>query len=756
MPNSRPHIIITNEAIPQATDRVYQSGGGGGTYQRASYQIHATKIYKEASELKAIFAKSAVSTDPREKVYFRVELPEKDFSVWSGDGTTLEEKIHAKIVGSPEKNVAHVSTNLESFDSLIEQLLRYKDTPQNTGKSSFAQIERFEKISISEKLSARLLRYMRSDDFDGDVLISFFSDLNRDEKATYKRSIQEFLKKNGGKITGEYDSEIGLLLRISASKKNICRIARRFLAVQSVEPNEELAVSSSVVGNALDDNIIVEPNPGKSKACLFDSGVITGSRFLDASILGREEPLGPAINPDHGTFVASRIIYGDTILDQISQGRLRPDVRVLSVCLFPHDGIGNRVSVSTEKLMQTIRNTVERWHREIKVYNLSVNLMSSDPNQNSAVSDDIVNPLAAEVDLLSKKFDVLFIISTGNFPCQNSPNPTTAYPIYFSDEFARICPPAEANLGIAVGSIATKQNAGSMAQQNFPSPFTRRGPGFAKYRKPDLVAHGGNYASGWRRLNELSTVGFGSQPNSISYNNGTSFSAPLVTRLAAHLFAEIPNATSSLVRAMLIHFADIHAIPNLTEEEMINLVGNGIPNPLSLVKSDRWSQNFLFQGTVSDRKIQKIPFYVPNALVGRKGRNIVGVKVTIAFNSETDRTLKSGYCKSHLRTNLLKLSPTNGEVKVNRDTNLITMNDMYSTVLRRENRFSSGIQGGDWILSVEHISRWELKDPNVKFGAVVTVFDPRKDTSIDIHNAIRTEVPNRYANVLNITNTIMV
>ena len=234
----------------------------------------------------------------------------------------------------------------------------------------------------------------------------------------------------------------------------------------------------------------------------------------------------------------------------------------------------------------------------------------------------------------------------------------------------------------------------------------------------------------------------------------TSFAAPLVTRLAAHLFAEIPNATASLVRALLVHFADLNSLPNFSKDQLVNLVGNGIPNPLALVRSDQWTQSFFFQGTVEDGKIQKIPFYVPNALANRRGRGIVGVRATIAFASETDRTLKSGYCKSHLRTNLLKLSPEKGETKVNRGKNLLTINDMYSTVLRRENKFSSGIKGGDWILVVEHLSRWKLTDPKVRFGAVITVFDPKREASIDIYDFIRTEVPNRYKNDLNITNAI--
>lgn len=740
-PIKKPHLFI-REKLPEPAPRVYEVAGGGGTYPREDYKKHANKIFKEASQLRAVFAKLETEGLP-EKVYFRAELP-KDFSTWSGKGTDLEKNTHSKIVGSPEKNVGYLSTTKASFDLLYEQLERYNDTEKSVGKSNFAALEKISEIPSDEKITDRLKRNIGSDNFKDEALISLFPDLTQVERETYKKVISQVLAEDGGKLTGEYLSDTGLIIKIKANKKSIKKIAERILAVQSVDSVDELIVPSATVGENIENGVIVDVNQSTASVCIFDSGLVQGSRFIDGSIIGIENPLGPPLSEEHGTFVASRIIYGDTLRDQVASGKLLPDTKVLSVCLFPHDGIGNPVRISTEKIMETIRITVERWHERIRVYNLSLNLESPDPTVSSSISDDTVNPLAAELDNLAKKFDVIFVVSSGNYPTKAAANPTEAYPEYFKKDDTRICPPAESNLAITVGSLSQRANGGSMAQLGLPSPFTRKGPGFSGYRKPDLIAHGGNFAAGWRSMDDLSVAGISKDGRHLAYGNGTSFSAPIVSRLAAHLFAAVPGASSSLVRAMLIHFASLPKNNGFDEELFLNLTGNGFPQIENLLSSNQWQQSFLYQGEVDYRKIHTIPFYVPEGLVKRKGRGVLGVRVTIAFNSETDRTLKSGYCKTHLRTNVWKIDKAGKLVGVGCGDGPLNVNDMYSTVIRRDHKFMSGVQHGDWAITLEQITRWNLKDTKTKFGMVLTIIDPKEEANIDIATLIQNEVPNRY------------
>lgn len=751
MTTKKPHLLI-NEALPAPTARVYEVKGGAGTYPRTDYAQHAGKIYKEAAQLNAFFAKVKDST-LSDKVFFKIQTPE-DVNLWTGKGSEIEKKIHAEIVGSPAKNIGYVSTNKSSFSSLVEQIERYNSSEDNKGKSNFAQIEKISEVTAEEKISSRYKTASSSSAFNGEALISLFPNLTSTENANYKALISKLLVAEKGAILNECASDDGLILKVKGSKEMMAKIAESILAVQSVDTVDELFSPSSSAGENIESSVIVGINNSNAAACIFDTGVATTSRFISGSLIGEETPLGPPRDRDHGTFVASRIIYGDTIRDQVALGSMNPDVKVLSVCVFPHDGIGNKVSVTTEKLIETVRMTVERWYKKIRVYNLSLNLQSPDPTISSSITDDTVNPLAAELDNLAHKYDVLFVISAGNFPAKSQANPTEPYPYYFQREDSRISPPAEANLALTVGSLSNRENGGSLAKKGFPSPFTRRGPGFGGYRKPDLIAHGGNFAANWNHMDDLSVAGIHCTQEKVSYSNGTSHAAPLVTRLAAHLFSNIPNSSSALIRAMIIHFTDPISMEGYETEHAVNLSGNGVPNSEKILNSSQWEQSYLYQGEVDYRMIHKIPFYVPEGLTNRKGRSIFGIRITVAFNSETSRTLKSGYCKTHLRVNLHKKDSKGNLVQVANGTSIINVNDMYSTVIRKDIPFSRGVSHGDWEVSIEQITRWNLKNEKTKFGIVITLIDLKKDKAVDIHSMIQTEVPNRYKSELKIPQNI--
>lgn len=750
----RPHLFIV-EQLPKPLDREYKVSGGGGTYPRSSYQNHANLIYKEAADLKKEFA-HLEEFNKVNKRYYRVELPDKQ-SAWSGNGKNVEDNIHATIVGSPEKNIAHVSTNAASFDLFLEQLSTYQDSENNKGKSKFASLENVGLIPVNEKITARLKRNLDSKKFNGEALVSFFPDLTNEERETYKIAIAEFLKNHSGSIVNSYNSETGLIMRIKANKKeDIELLGGKFFAVQSLDAVDQVIFPSSIPGKAIDKSIVIDTNSSLAKACIFDSGVVQSSRFLDGSIIAHENPLGVNADPDHGTFVASRIIYGDSLRDQVSAGTLTPDVKVLSVCVFPRDGLGNKIPVSTEQLMRIVRDTVERWHQEIRVYNLSLNLFSEDSTISSAITDDTINPLSAELDFLAKKYNILFVVTTGNYPAPKAPFPTQAFPEYFNSEDTRICPPAESMLSITVGSISGRENMGSMVKAGSPSPFTRRGPGFGSYRKPDITAHGGNYGLKWTTDDDLSVAGIRFDMESLAYGVGTSYAAPIITRLAAHLFSKFPNISAELVRAMLIHFSTYKNTQNLENDLLLNLIGNGCPDVEGLLHSNPWEQSFLYEGLIDYRKIVSIPFYIPEGLVKRSGKKVLRTKITVTFSPETDRNLKSGYCKSYLRTRLFKRNKNNEFVQVSSGSSLDTVTDAYSTIVRRDNHFSSEVSHGDWRLDIEQISRWSLRDPNTRYGVVISIIDPKRENDIDIAAMLKNEVPNRYVSRIDVREHIKI
>jgi len=188
------------------------------------------------------------------------------------------------------------------------------------------------------------------------------------------------------------------------------------------------------------------------------------------------------------------------------------------------------------------------------------------------------------LDRLASEYDILFIVSAGNFSGTNDPPvPQNSwrdeYPNYLMDEASVIIDPAPALNVLTVGSLAKHNahineqrhpeiNALSPASEDQPSPFTRHGPSIGKALKPELVAPGGNRASPMRHedrqwQNEERGMGVLTLNHQFigatlfKEISGTSFAAPYITHLAGRLLNEYPQASANMLRALLVNHANL-------------------------------------------------------------------------------------------------------------------------------------------------------------------------------------------------------
>src|SRR5207248_1187335 len=102
------------------------------------------------------------------------------------------------------------------------------------------------------------------------------------------------------------------------------------------------------------------------------------------------------------------------------------------------------------------------------------------------------------------------------------------------------------------GSVAHHSHQPNGPKKNEPSAFSRHGAGPNYIIKPDLVHYGGCCAcdsSDVRGVRSLDLTG-------TSEGIGTSYSAPLVSRLLANIYHEVtPSPSPVLARAILTHTA---------------------------------------------------------------------------------------------------------------------------------------------------------------------------------------------------------
>lgn len=251
-----------------------------------------------------------------------------------------------------------------------------------------------------------------------------------------------------------------------------------------------------------------------SKGAYFDKWVVDED-CTDPSI-----PAGNDI--EHGTKVCSIIIDGPSLNPRLEDGCGRFQVR--------HFGVTKDGTASVFGLLRDIRDIVES-NSSIKVWNLSL----GDPGE---CPDNFISPVAALLDELQAKCDVIFIVAGTNV---KSDNPSK-----------RIGSPADSINSIVVNSVDDSNN---------PASYSRMGPVLSFYSKPDIAYYGGTKE---KPLKVATSEG-------ITEDYGTSYSAPWITRKIAFLIYKA-NRTKEEAKALIIDSSY-----RWGSEPPSNLTGFGVP-----------------------------------------------------------------------------------------------------------------------------------------------------------------------------------
>ena len=194
-------------------------------------------------------------------------------------------------------------------------------------------------------------------------------------------------------------------------------------------------------------------------------------------------------------------------------------------------------------------------------------------------------------------------------------------------------------------------------QIGWPSPFTRVGWGVDGAIKPEVVETAGDWVfSRGRILSFPSYAGIPSTsrdfapPNGLFRTvNGTSFSTPKVANLAARLIKEFPEASSNLIRALIIDLAKIpsnrpECFMGLTpvDDDILRVYGYGQPD----FERARWSEQnevlLLYQGEIEidNFRLFRIPSLPPEYLSTDGDKSL---SVTLAFDPPTRHTRGDSY-----------------------------------------------------------------------------------------------------------------
>ena len=224
-----------------------------------------------------------------------------------------------------------------------------------------------------------------------------------------------------------------------------------------------------------------------------------------------------------------------------------------------------------------LEESLKKYSNKIKIWNLSL-------SGNKEVPLDRFSDLAIQLDILQKKYNVLFIKSTGN--CEEYEN-------------SRINCGAESLRAINVGSISP--GGEDWTPKDKLSNFSKIGKDLT-YIKPEIVYYGGDE----QKTGEKCTIKSFNKNGDLCGVSGTSFSTPYISSYAANIYKMLKGQEFDplLIKGLIIHNTTYGNIDK-KDKQKIDKFGYGIPKNIEeIFYEDDKQITLVFRG-----KIEKGKFY---------------------------------------------------------------------------------------------------------------------------------------------------
>ena len=703
------HFIIPDKNIRH--DKI-EVPAGGSSYQRSDAENHGRHLLEKAE---------AVSNSVRLKsdyhiagsLFLKISSPP--------DVTIKNEKLKLKKLGFEIlrlfKEDAHsciAKISKDNFGRLRERVYKYTYDEGHPGKSNLAILEDVDEVPVDNKLFDNFSNKQEK------VIIYLYNTLSRKERFQILNQLELELSV----YALEVESRIFLNGIIAISCKIAMNVLKQivadYLTVKNVELNSMFFIKRSTAIGPLPGSLVISRSVSESVVAVIDSGIDSSSAAFRDQVVSTLLYLPPAavsVNKDHGSFVASRCIYGDEIDGCLTSNLLTPFCKVLDVTVFGEDSKGKLVGPTNSELMAILEDVVIKYHKQIKVYNLSL-------GQPAPIADYEFSTVAKLIDALSKQYEVIFVIAAGN-----SDELWGNYPHdHFSHHNARLGSPGEALLGVTVGSIAKYEHVRGMAARDEISPFSRIGPGADLGLKPEIVCHGGNLIHDYKFLARVASYGIYNDGNQLAVDNGTSFAAPLVSQYIIRLMDAFPEAGNNLIKTLLYHFAQKRNIPGSIRDPHHFFTGFGEPYVDHSIFSQPDTLSYLYEGELDKKSYEYVGFHIPD-IFKNKSLTKLKVKITIVFDPDVDPENDFEYSQARIAASLFKAH--DGSFKEIH----IDPQDKYSLawnpILRFEKEFSRNFSCGYWELRMRMFTRGKLTEKyKQKYAVIVEIIDAKGNVNV--------------------------
>lgn len=720
--NQRPHFWIPDNEVEQVSKTIR----GDSKPRDIVHSEHGAKLSQGLQFVKQAL-ESIQDDDSLQDMglyVFRVELPEGEKvqsrkDLFSSNGM--------KINAVKDERNAIVSTTKQQFQILKNRVNAY--TSKGTNKTYFDYIENISPYVGTEKNASVLKKkvYIDRPPETIDIQLMFIPNLQAQEYEVAVAKVVEKITATNGVIQQQpyYLSDNTPVIRAIIPSSALMRYENDS-AIYRIEETRFFSARVDGGPNSIPASVGINKDVDIGSlpiVAVLDSGVNFTTPFDQLLIDHWIAPGSTGGDCDHGTRVASKVAFAHLGVLLSGTDILTPRARIIDCNIM--DG-----SVPENIFIQRIQDAVALYSGMTKIFNLSA-------NASAPIEGDEMSIIGFELDALQLKHGVQCVISAGNHDLWQTEN---SLDDILDDDDSRITPPADSMLSIVVGSVVAENYPNCLSGKNMIAPYSRCGPGFSGFSKPDMCAYGGTVVVDETGSSVPTDAGslVMTKEGTFVPDAGTSFTAPTVAGDLAEILSVVPESDILLAKTLLYHNAlPLWESDNMDNDELAlahNLYGRGISSVSDSKFSSPPRVTFVRTGTLNRVTKERIKIYMPEVLAAQPGRNVARVTVTCISMPPVDRTKGSEYLGAYIRASLKKAHP---------DGHLLPVSPDYKEgrkkwdVCHQFTKLFSSFNAGDWQVWLEPFSRWDDVDTDVPYALVVTIEDV--SGTLDVYSEVQAQ-----------------
>ena len=741
MEDFRPHLLIPEPEV----DYIDPHPVLGPKKQDVDHYEHGSVLSNGLQDIVSAYTKiqSADSLRDEDIRIFEILLPEGEkFS-----NKTLRDFLEAEgmcIASVHDEHRATVVTTGTRFGTLRERIARYSRGERIN--KSFRDIQAFRFPDPVEKqapsIKENFLSAVGAEVLDVEIReVNISEHVGMEGQLKAEKNLITQIQKHGGQLLSKpfVLADNTRMLRAGIAVSGLKEVSGDTL-VDHVAPTSFYSTSPAYIVPAagplrLNPEVNIE---GLPLVVVLDSGVDFPDELAPVIFEHWVPTDAEPGNKDHGTCVASKVAFAD-VGYQMNLGTLTPRARIIDCNVCGPDPESKRPGeISNPTMLRRITEAVERYKDITKIFNFS-------SAGKKPIEGDKISTLGFQLDNLSLKYGVQFIISAGNHELFKTEDSLQKI---LDDDDSRIAAPSDSMLNISVGSIVGQDHRGSLSKKYEVAPYSRIGPGFQGVRKPDLVSLAGTVlSSGNAAPDEYSLmIGHGGK---WAIDAGTSFSAPVIAGDLAQISTSVPDGDVFLSKALLYHgsILPLDAGGKTIERDDAafygDLYGRGLPQVMDSMYSTRDKVTFLHNGTMNKKHRQRVKFLMPaicDELNMKKRNPKVRVTVTCVTTPPIDYEKGTEYLQAYISTSLYSIN-SNGNAG-NTNPSETDGRKKWDTCFHFSKEYSS-FRSGDWDIFLELHTRYDIpEDQDIPYSLAITVEDLTH--TLELYDSIVLEAQGRF------------